>query len=202
MEKLIKDILEEKNIPLTKFAIDFAMSRNTANQYIDLFDSGQKIPKEKYNYAFDKLFSNYDSESFEMDYYYLARLIKRDKLNGTFELSMKKTDDIMNLFRKLNIATQTDSIDSSVLYFIDIIIGNYSKDGFIKSLCNYFYFFNNSSLEEYSKLSDEEKIIYTNYFKVFTMQKQGLLKLDEDIEKLFLSRMEEINKLKSISETK
>ena len=202
MEKLIKDILEEKNIPLTKFAIDFAMSRNTANQYIDLFDSGQKIPKEKYNYAFDKLFSNYDSESFEMDYYYLARLIKRDKLNGTFELSMKKTDDIMNLFRKLNIATQTDSIDSSVLYFIDIIIGNYSKDGFINSLCNYFYFFNNSSLEEYSKLSDEEKIIYTNYFKVFTMQKQGLLKLDEDVEKLFLSRMDEINKLKSISETK
>ena len=60
----------------------------------------------------------------------------------------------------------------------------------------------NSSLEEYSKLSDEEKIIYTNYFKVFTMQKQGLLKLDEDVEKLFLSRMDEMNKLKSISETK
>ncbi|MBR4237540.1 hypothetical protein IKQ02_03810 [bacterium] len=199
MEMTIKEIFEKENITISKFALDFSLSRNTTMQYIELFERGEKIPKEKYNYIFDRLFTNYDSNLFEADYYCFKNLVNRDRLNGTLELSMEKTDLIMRSFRKLSNATKNDTIDTSALFLIDTIISNYSKDDIFKSLCDYFYFFNNSKTDDYKTLSEEEKTIYTNYFKIFTMQKQNLLKLDPVVEKLFLSRINEINQLKNLS---
>ncbi len=71
---------------------------------------------------------------------------------------------------------------------------------FLKRLLNIFIFLVLRTVEDYERLSDYEKAIYTNYFKVFTMQKRNLLTIDKDIEQMFISRMREMNELKRLSQ--
>lgn len=202
MDKTINDILEENNITLSKFASDFAMSRNTVSQYIKLYEENKKIPKEKYEIIFNKLFKNYDSDTFRILYFSFKRLINRDKLNGTLDLSTNKTDKLMRLFKDINDAFKDDLINDQVFYLMGVIVKNYSRDGLIKSFCDYFYFFNKCEPEDYDNLSEDDKKCYINYFKIFTMQSRGLLNLDKEMEELFLSRMREISKLRKMSENK
>ena len=64
-----KDILKSKGITLSKFAEDFKLSRNTAMLYIDKYDKGEDIPKEKYKIVFNLLFDSKNLSNF--DYYYI-----------------------------------------------------------------------------------------------------------------------------------
>ena len=195
----VKELLKSKGISLSKFADDFRLSRNTVTLYISKYESGEQIPKEKYAIVFDQLFNEKYADEFQYNYLSMKYLIERDDFNGILDWSPEKTDVIMSIFKKLLSKMENDAIDKSMLFFIDACILNSSNEYIFKTLSDYFYFFNNSNESDYEKLTNEQKNIYTNYFKVFTMQKQNLLSVDKNIEEMFLARIKEMNALKKLS---
>ena len=192
----VKQILRENNVPLSKFADDFKISRNTAMMYISKYEQGEKIPKEKYQIVFDRLFDLRNIDKFELNYASLKHLIQRDEYNGILELSPKMTDAVMSIFNNIIATIDNNTMDDNLIYFLEACIYNYSRENVFKTLAKYFYCFNNYTEEKYYQLPEEERAVFTNYFKVFTMQKQGFLDIDQRIESMLVSRLAEINTLK------
>ena len=52
----VKNQLKNLGITLAEFADKLQISRPTLDSYIQIFESGDKIPKEKYQTIFNKLF--------------------------------------------------------------------------------------------------------------------------------------------------
>ena len=198
----IKEILKNKGISLSKFAEDFELARNTVLQYITKYEKGEKIPKEKYQIVFKQLFNEENNDEFDLNYVSLKFLIQRDKLNGMLDLTPEKTDLAMSTLKNFISFLGDDSEDMYLWYFINAIVSSANNEIIFKTLAKYFYFFNHSTEDDYSNLSLQDKAIYTNYFKVFTMQKQNLLSVDESVERLFISRLKEMSMMKDFSTKK
>ncbi|MFI3252645.1 MAG: hypothetical protein R3Y60_05865 [bacterium] len=194
----IKEILKKNSITTNDFANDFQLSRNTMNTYIDIFENEKKLPKDKYNLIFKKLFLvQLDEFEFKSIYMILKRTVNRDKVNGTFELSIEKTEKIFSL---INLLVENEfDIDEYSEYFIKMLITNKRKEPIFYNVAKYFYCINNPIVYDYDDLIDSEKKSFTNYFKVFSLEKLGLLTLNDVNEEMFKTRLHEIKKLKELA---
>ena len=190
-------MLKDHGITILKFAGDFGMARNTVSSYIQLYDEGKVIPKEKYRIIFDRLFSSSkDDASFYVVYNSMKRLYMKDKLNGSFDLSPNQSDYINSLIENLVENMTSDEIDNHIRYFLATMLNSYKYEKIFSDLAMYFYILNNGNQDDYDKLSEDNKAIILAYYKLFTMQKNGFLKYDPEIESLFLARMNEIKIIK------
>lgn len=190
-------MLKEHGITILKFAEDFGMARNTVSSYIKLYEDGKVIPKEKYKIIFDRLFStSKDDASFYVVYNSMKRLFIKDQLNGSFDLSPDQSDYINSMIENLVENIPSDETDYHIRYFLATILNSYKYEKIFSDLAMYFYILNNGNKDDYDKLSVESKVVILAYYKLFTMQKSGLLRYDPEIESLFLARMNEIKIIK------
>lgn len=190
-------MLKEHGITILKFAEDFGMARNTVSSYIKLYEDGKVIPKEKYKIIFDRLFStSKDDASFYVVYNSMKRLYIKDQLNGSFDLSPDQSDYINSMIENLVENIPSDETDDHIRYFLATILNSYKYENIFSDLAMYFYILNNGNKDDYDKLSVESKAVILAYYKLFTMQKSGLLRYDPEIESLFLARMNEIKIIK------
>lgn len=193
----VRDILKSHGITMLKFAEDFGMARNTVSSYIQLYDDGKIIAKEKYRIIFDRLFATHmDDANFYAIYNSMKRLYIKDKVNGSFDLSPNQSDYINNLIENLVVNMASDVIDHHIRYFLITILNSYKNDSIFGDLAMYFNILNNGSKDDYDKLPEEKKIVMLAYYKLFIMQKNGLLKFEKDIENLFFARLNEIKIIK------
>ncbi len=188
----IKSKLKEYEITLSDFARKLEISRPTLDAYISTYEKGNKIAKEKYQTIFDSLFSRDISckEDFIKVLEYSEELIDKDRILGTEELDVKKTDILDSVIAEMKNDMKSSDCDEDIYIFINMIIRSYKKECTFKKLAEYFMILNGrKSLEA---IQEKDKVYLSNYYKLFYKDKKNLLKLDDLYLNKFLKRVKEL----------
>lgn len=191
--KNIKVKLRELGITLSEFSHKLQISRPTVDNYIELYESGRIIPKDKYNRIFKVLFDrNIDSKEEFLDVLDKYQgLIERDKILGIDELTASKTDIITSVIEEMNNDMICDDSDENMYIFINMIIRSYRKEAIFKKLAKYFLILNGK--EDIKNISEDEEIYLSNYYKLFFEDKNNKLKVDHFYLQKFYDRVNELN---------
>lgn len=189
---MIKETLKKYGITLTQFANTLNISRPTLDTYIRLYESGQALPNDKYKFLFDSVFN--DEIENEIDFQeQLDRahyLLQRDDMLGTMDLDAEKTDYISTVIDLMKKDMFKENTDLNLYKFIVLYISSYYKNPVMSSLCKYFLVLNGKL--SINQMTDEDKINFPYYMKLFKTQLSGNLNCDEILLKEFYNRVKEI----------
>lgn len=188
----VKNRLKELDVKLSYFANALEISRPTLNAYISMFENDEKLPNEKYQLIFEKLFNDEVDSNDEfnsiLDRYH--NLIARDKVLGTIEFDTKSTDLMTSILDRIKYDLQQDDFEESIYIFINMLIGSYRREPIFKKFADYFLYLN--SKNDLSRISDNEKIFISNCYKIMSLEKENKLVLDDEYYKKFEERVEAI----------
>lgn len=191
----IKKILKDFGITQKEFAEKLQLSRPTLDTYIQLYESGQEIPKEKYEIIFSSLFKNdFSKGEFESKLHNLTGLLERDKRYGTAELSPKASDYVSTIINQMRKDMKTGEWDSDIYCFINILLANYKKNKIFKELSSYFVFLN--GIKDIEEIQPEQFSYLANFYKVFHDLKENPDKYENKDYENFLNRCKEIESVK------
>ena len=139
----VLDTLNEHDIRKFRFAKDFFLSRPTLDDYIAKYESGEALPKSKYQIIFDSLFSkSLGIDDFNSRYLSLKNLIRRDRLMRLDELNPNDTDSIISIVEGLK-SSIDDKGKSELIPFIKFIADGYDNNSLINIWTKYFNDLNN-----------------------------------------------------------
>lgn len=191
---MIKEKLKELGIKLVDFANLLEISRPTLDTYIEQYENGIKISKDKYNYIFDNLFkNNFDSkEEFLECLENYHDLIERDKALGTFELPAESTDLMISIVDAMKEDMNLEGYNEKVYSFINMVIRDYRKQEVFTKISEYFLILNGHY--EYKEGDEEQKKFLSNFYKFMHEYTQNKLEFKEEYYYKFLKRTDEIRK--------
>lgn len=194
---MIKETLKKYGITLTQFASILNISRPTLDTYIRLYETGQPLPNDKYKFLFDSVFN--DKIENEIDFQeQLDRahyLLQRDDMLGTMDLNAEKTDCISTVIDIMKKDMFKENTDLNLYRFIVLYISSYYENPVMSSLCKYFLVLNGKLAVD--QMTDDDKIHFPYYMKLFKSQLLGNLKYDEILLKEFYDRVEEISQIEN-----
>ena len=183
-----------KSIGKTKseLAEELGISRPTLNQYIELYETGQKIENERYNIIFKRLFSedHSDRESFEKSLYAIKNLMERDKKYDIGCLEPKAADLVARIHNNMVHDMTKGDWDKKAYDSILILLCNYRRSPIMHELSRYFSDLNSNS--DLSDLSEESKAYYAYYYKCFREIRDNPPEYDSDAFNEFLIRKEQL----------
>lgn len=191
---MIKTKLKDINIKLVDFAKMLDISRPTLDNYIQLYESGQKLPKDKYDYIFKNLFSNDIQDKEELiemlDKYH--NLIERDKTLGTFDLSAKSTDLMNSILFNIREDMYTEEYNEKIYIFINMLITSYKKEKVFEDFVDYFLTLNSKIPLSMIEEDSEKKIFTSNCFKLMSNYKKKTLTFDTEYYNEFKNRIKSV----------
>ena len=139
----VLDTLNEHDIRKFRFAKDFFLSRPTLDDYIAKYESGETLPKSKYQIIFDSLFSkSLGIDDFNNRYLSLKNLIRIDRLMRLDELNPNDTDSIISIVEGLK-SSIDDKGKSELIPFIKFIADGYDNNSLINIWTKYYNDLNN-----------------------------------------------------------
>lgn len=188
----IKQYLKDVGITLKEFAERIGLSRPTLDTYIEMFESGQTIPKERYNIIFKRLFDvdTGSAEAFFKNLKQVENLLSRDQKYGTNDLEPVAADYVSLIVRNMSRDLKIADWNKDVYTFINILISNYRKNEIFKQLVEYFIYLNDIRSVETIK---KNQIPYVaNIFRAFHSLAQDPSVYDEQDYQDFLKRCFEI----------
>ena len=120
---MIKKKLKELGITLAYFAESLSISRPTLDTYIDYFEKKEKIPKDKIQIIFERLFSEeiQTKEEFEDNLEQYKNLLERDKVLGTFELNAKSTDLMTSVINNIKEDMYSNDFNENIYIYINML---------------------------------------------------------------------------------
>ena len=188
----IKKYLKNVGITQKEFAERIGLSRPTLDTYIEMFESGQVIPKERYNIIFKRLFSvqDFSAKEFERNLQQIENLLNRDQKYGTSDLSPEAADYVSLIVRNMTKDFKTDDWNKDVYTFINILISNYHENEIFLHLVEYFIYLNN--IREIEDIKESQKSYFANMFKTFHDLLEKPDSYDEADYQAFLNRCIEI----------
>lgn len=190
----IKQILKEMDIKLGTFAEKLEISRPTLNSYIVAYENNEELQSDKHQKIFDALFSKEKSkEEFGNILNNYQRLLDRDKILGTLEFDMGKTDLITSIIEKMKKDLSDKDYDEDIYRFINMIISSYREVLGYKELAKYFVVLN--GIRDLEELTDNEKVFVSNCYKLMSLNRNKELKLDADYFDKFKTRVFEVKKI-------
>lgn len=192
----IKQYLKDVGITQKEFAERIGLSRPTLDTYIEMFESGQTIPKERYDIIFKRLFDydNCSAEEFDKNLQQVENLLSRDQKYGTSDLEPEAADYVSLIVRNMNKDLRITGWNKDVYTFINILISNYRKNEIFKQLVEYFIYLNDIRCVETIK---ENQIPYfANIFRAFHSLTENPSVYDEQDYQNFLKRCLEIHERK------
>ncbi len=203
----IRNLLRKHGMTLSRFANMLSISRPTLDSYIQVYESGQEINNEKFQLAFEYLFSDQDisNPEFYVRLDKISMLLKRERLLGMTDLSPEDSDDLIKLFLEIVDKFKSNDFNRDIFKFINIIIHTYDNDLIIKDLTNYFLIIN--LLKEINSLDKKElykMAIYNEFFNnVINSNNQNYdkAKINNLISRINETKKERVNKEKEITHT-
>lgn len=195
----IKYILKSNRVNLVDFAAILNISRPTLNQYIKMYESGKEIPNSKIHFIFDQLFSrklNVDEFRELIEKY--ERLINRDVNSGLLDLDVDKTDLYYKIVDTIKNDFLSDGLDVDFYDFLYFLISHYKENSMIEHYIKYINILND--ITPYSSVDFKRESYLLHYFKLFSDDISNKLEYDKSLEKMFISRIEELKSLKVESE--
>lgn len=198
----IKIKLKELGITLSEFASILEISRPTLDTYISLYESGEIIPKEKYNMIFNKLFGKNinDKDIFMKILNKYHRLIEKDRILGTSDLEARKTNILSSIIRELKNDMTLEDSEESIYIFVNMLIRSYRKDGIFCKIAKYFLVLYGK--EDINNISEEDEVYISNFHKIFFEEKNNMLKTDIKYLNCFKNEVEALVKKEEKSKEK
>ena len=144
----IKKSLKTYDIRISKFASDLGISRPTLDNYIDLYEKGEKIPNEVYQQIFEYLFSTEFTSSidFAQKYDYVMRnMLNKAASQAQQELNINRTNALEN---SLSSKITDGSVPKELLEFVNLLVDNSSNE-LVQAI--YMYFNYSNGIEDMSK---------------------------------------------------
>lgn len=188
----IKKTLREFGLTQKEFAEKLELSRPTLDTYIQLYESGKEIPKEKYRIIFSCLFENdYSREEFENELQDLIGLLERDKRYGTADLSAEASDYVSTIMNQMRKDLRSEEWNRDIYCFINILLSNYKTNKIFKELSSYFVYLN--GIKKIEEIQEEQISYLANYYKVFHELKETPEKYERKDYEAFLVRCQEID---------
>ncbi len=163
----IKEYLKSIGITQKDFADRVGLSRPTLDTYIDLYENGNPIPKERYAIAFSTLFDEgpYTSEDFTSKLQRIEKLFNRDERYEISELEPLAADYVTSILRNMKRDMMLDNWNKDVYTFINILISNYRRNEIIQQLAEYFIFLN--AFRDINEIEEDQKSYFANMFRTF-----------------------------------
>lgn len=187
----IKIILKKYDITLSEFARKLQISRPTMDTYIECYETGNIIQKEKYQIIFNALFNEYvDSREKFMEILENSNeLLERDRVLGTSELELSKTDILSSTIDEIRSDMLKSDCDEEVYIFINMFIRSYRKEKVFRNLAKYFITLNGKN--DKNKITKQDEVYLSNYYKVFYEDKHNMSKVNNEYLKKFYVRAKE-----------
>ena len=193
--KNIKKILKQFGITQKEFATKIELSRPTLDAYIQLFETGGEIPKEKYKIIFNNLFEKeYSREEFLYELDDVVSLLERDKRYGTVELSPEASDYVSSIMNQMRKDLRTSDWDENVYRFMNLLIGSYRDNKILKELTYYFTYLN--AVRELSKIEEKQIVYLANFYRMFDELLCNPSKYSDEDYNAFLNRCQKIREEK------
>lgn len=191
---MIKEKLKDLGIKVAEFANLLEVSRPTLDNYIEQYENGGKISKDKYQYIFDNLFNNeFDTkEEFLECLQGYHELIERDKALGTFDLSAESTDLMLSIEAAMREDMKSNEYDEKIYSFVNMIIRDYKKQNIFPKIAEYFLVLNGHF--EHKEENEDQKIFLSNFYKFMHEYTQHKLDVNIEYYDKFLKRKDEIRK--------
>lgn len=188
----VKEILKRNGITISEFASNMKISRPTLDSYINQFEQNHEVSKEKYDLIFKELFTNEElpQEKFLKRLEKYTALINRDDAMGVIDLDTEHTDLLSSVISRIKEDMKQEDCVEDIYVFINMLIANYRKEDVFRKLCDYFLVLNGK--KEVGDLESDSEIYLSNYYKVFSNDKEGKLSLDKKYYELFIKRIDEI----------
>ena len=163
----IKTYLKSIGITQKEFAEKIGLSRPTLDTYIEIYESGGQIPKERYEIIFKKLFDGYGlSEAvFKRKLEQIEQLLNRDTMYGINDLEPLAADYISHIIRNMKKDFEQPEWNKDVYKFVNYVISNYRKSNIIEQLAKYFLYFND--ICEVDNIEDKQKPYLANLYRTF-----------------------------------
>ena len=191
----VVEILKKHDVSKIQFAKDFFLSRPTLDDYIERFENGEKLPKEKYQLIFTSLFKGDSNANFEMSYNHYKKLIRRDRAIKLDDLSPEITNKLFHIIGAIKRSLSSDG-SSDLLEFVSYVSEEYMAQTELVNLW-VIYFNELNNLSEHKGLTKEQK----NYLGAFYLLNrsfiEGTLVPDESGYAKFIERKK---RLKAINE--
>lgn len=200
----IKQYLKDVGITQKEFAERIGLSRPTLDTYIEMFEQGQTIPKERYDIIFKRLFgSDNDSpEEFAENLCQVENLLRRDQQYGTSDLDPEAADYVSLIVRNMNKDLKEAGWNKDVYTFINILISNYRENAIFQQLVEYFIYLND--IRPVETIKEEQIPYFANIFRAFHSLSVNPSVYDNQDYQDFLKRCAEIreDKKKATDERK
>lgn len=191
---MIKTKLKKLGITLLEFARELEITRPTLDTYIEIYEKGNEIPKDKYQKIFETLFENEftDKKEFLEVLHHCHAMIKRDKALGTFDLDAAKTDIMTSVNDEMKNDMLSKDFDETIYIFINMLIRSYKSEPILKNFVKYVLILN--SRLKIDNINDEDKVYLSNYYRLFSKEKNNELEYDEEYYNKFLGRINELKR--------
>ena len=188
----IKEYLKSIGITQKDFADRVGLSRPTLDTYIDLYENGNPIPKERYAIAFSTLFDEgpYTSEDFTSKLQRIEKLFNRDERYEISELEPLAADYVTSILRNMKRDMMLIDWNEDVYTFINILISNYRRNEIMQQLAEYFIFLN--AFRDADEIEEKQKSYFANFYRTFDALLKNPKEYNKDNYLGFLKRCEEI----------
>lgn len=189
---MVREKLKIIDLKLFEFAKELKITRPTLNTYIELFDSGEKIPKSKYQFIFEKLFDDgiNNKDDFLEELNRIHSLLERDEYIGALELDVKSTDLMTSVIDNIREDLTKVGYNEHVFKFVNMLITSYRKEKVFVDFVNYFLYLN--GIMDYKDINEEEKPFVSHCFKLMSLDKCDELEIDTKFYNKFIERIERI----------
>lgn len=188
----VKTILNNVEISQSKLSERLNLSRPTMTTYLKLYEDGKKIPKERYDIIFHRLFDNEEisKSQFEMELECIERLFERDDRFEIANLKPREADYAFKTYKLMTDDLYEDDYDKTVYIFINNMLSSYRKQNIWKYLAHYICTLN--GITNTADVKEEEKPYFVAYYKTFTsLLNDSTNYLKEDYE-AFIKRCREL----------
>lgn len=187
----IKEYLKTLGISKQEFAAEIKLSRPTLDSYIIAYENGEKIPRERYQIIFEKLFS----ETLEQDDFWttltqLKKLLERDERLGTDTLDAHAADMVSRIKDRMLQDMSQGNWNQSVYTFIYMLITSYRQNIIFERLAEYFTYLNGNELNDF--VGDEQIPYFAHFYSLFDSLLKNPTSYKKKDYETFLKRREQI----------
>lgn len=184
----IGQYLKEIGKTKTELAEELGLSRPTLNLYINLFESGQNIDKDRYDIIFHRLFSDrtVNRDQFERKIQAVKFLLERDKKFDIGSLAPDAADWVARIHNLMVNDLSNDDWNKKVYETLVILITRYRQDEIFRELSCYFSDLNSD--RDLSDISQQSMAYYSSFYKFFHQLLTEQPTIDRDAYNEFLNR--------------
>lgn len=140
----IKEYLKTIHMTQRELADRLGLSRPTLDTYIQLFQNQEKIPKERYQVVFEKLFTQPPLDGYEFRQVLddNALFLKQEQVLGvSSEMGVKQSYILSMMMQEVRKDLCKKDADWNVYTFFNLVLRNYRKNPFLGQLMEYVMLF-------------------------------------------------------------